>query len=181
MQTHVKLGPSEGFLNIYGLSHADNDSLVVSYSIQISETLHYCLFLHGDSIPRTQISHILKSDTFTTVSQVVNTAVYMNNKSDQEVTADEHIEFGIQHLTLALTEMDESKARKLSFLLEQLELALKPTMSRRYSPSLVITAMSWKTTSPALYSQMLRAGILTLPSLRWSHLTYRGVHINCYT
>ena len=62
--------------------------LVASYSIQISKTLHYSLFLCGDSIPRTQISYILKSDTFTTLSQVVNAAVYIN-KTNQEVTNDE--------------------------------------------------------------------------------------------
>ena len=48
--TNVKMQSSGDCLNIYGLSHAENDCLVISYSIQISSTLHYCLFLYGSSV-----------------------------------------------------------------------------------------------------------------------------------
>ncbi len=106
--TNVKMESSGNCLNIFGLSHAENDGLMVSYNIQISSTLHYCLFLDGNSLPQAEISHILNNDTFTTVSQVINAVAFMNNKASQENTADEHIELGIQHLGVARSKGQET-------------------------------------------------------------------------
>ncbi len=59
----------------------------------------------------------------------------------------------------------ETEERKMSFLVEQLSLAQVPPKQRRYSPDLLAAATMWKTTSPALYKQLLLENVLSIPSI----------------
>jgi len=61
---------------------------------------------------------------------------------------------------------DEEQARKLAFLTEQIELTAKEPNARRYSPSLLVIAAVWRTTSPALYKQIKESDMLTLPRVK---------------
>jgi hypothetical protein len=77
----------------------------------------------------------------------------------------------IGHCILKLTKIlegpqviDESKGKKISFLIEQLQLANQTVHSRRYSTNFLWSAISWLKTSPVLYKLLIEDGLLTLPS-----------------
>jgi len=59
---------------------------------------------------------------------------------------------------------DDSAQMKINFALEQIKLSLKPVMARRYSSSLLASAVLWQKTSPALYHQLRSEDYLCLPS-----------------
>ena len=62
-------------------------------------------------------------------------------------------------------EEDEINARKLSFITEQLSLILKKPQNRRYSKNMILTAIILQSHSTACYESLLKADILTLPSV----------------
>jgi hypothetical protein len=78
----------------------------------------------------------------------------------------EAIEFVSALLQSLLPDLDEEMQKKMSFLLEQLELLQKTPKQRRYTSFLLATAMMWQMTSPALYNQLLGEHIITLPCVR---------------
>ena len=59
---------------------------------------------------------------------------------------------------------DDSANLKICFALEQIKLSLKPVMARRYSSSLLASAVLWHKTSPALYHQLRSEDYFCLPS-----------------
>ena len=65
-----------------------------------------------------------------------------------------------------ISDLDDEKQKKLAFLLEQLEHLPKQPRQRRYSPSLLSSAITWQLTSPALYKQLLNDNFLSLPSIQ---------------
>lgn len=62
--------------------------------------------------------------------------------------------------------LDDTKAQKLNFLVQQLSFIDQPPGPRNpYPPSLLTTAIMWKATSTAGYKTILKDEVLTLPSL----------------
>jgi hypothetical protein len=59
---------------------------------------------------------------------------------------------------------DESRLKKICFLVEQLKLANQNSHKRRYTTNFLWTAITWLKTSPVLYKLLLQDGLLTLPS-----------------
>ena len=65
-----------------------------------------------------------------------------------------------------LKSSDDADNKTVLFIIEQLELMLKEPKGRRYSPSLLAMACLLHNTSPACYRQMLKDGVIALPSKR---------------
>jgi hypothetical protein len=75
-------------------------------------------------------------------------------------------------------EISQDVEKKLSFLIEQLNLATCPT-NRRYSPNLLATASMWLSNSPSLYKQLLAEGFLSLPAIRHLKRISQALSVEC--
>ena len=72
---------------------------------------------------------------------------YHDNATEhKEETLEQVIHDFCQEMS-GLTVEDEVVARKISFALKQLHLAMQPTQARRYSKDLVVLASIWKVTA----------------------------------
>jgi hypothetical protein len=63
-------------------------------------------------------------------------------------------------------ELEGQQKLKITFLVEQLDLAITPLSKRKFSTSLLATSLLWKQSSPALYRRILSDDLLSLPSIR---------------
>ena len=77
------------------------------------------------------------------------------------------VNMAINCLNTALTNLDDAneKARKISFIVEQLELAKKKKFGRQYSPQLTIFSYMVQAASTASYNVILDENVLSLPSV----------------
>jgi hypothetical protein len=116
-------------------------------------------------LPLGKISHVVKTK-FSLSSEVLNTLVFLNNLTEASIPSMDKIKFACTLLESLLMDLDEDQEKKLSFILEQLEMLQKSPKQRRYPSFLIASAMMWQMTSPALYNQLLGEGFLTLPSVR---------------
>jgi hypothetical protein len=127
--------------------------------------VHLLFRCQGVPLSRAKLSHITTS-RFSRASEVLNSVVFLNNLAEASLPSSSVIEFAMTILESALPDMDEEMQKKMSFLLEQMDLCLKGPKQRRYSAFLLATAMMWRMTSPALYKQLLGEGIFSLPCVR---------------
>lgn len=100
-------------------------------------------------------------------SEVLTAVVFLNNLSTASLPPKDTVEFACTILESMLPDLEEESHKKLTFLMEQLQLVLKGPKQRRYSSFILTTAMMWQMTSPALYNQILSETVLTLPSVRY--------------
>ena len=141
------------------------------FYLVIEEDLSFSCALHGNLIPYQTLSHI-SGNIVTSFNAVSNILAFIQSMSiDEEETTvrSEKIKLCILSFTESLSRFyvqDEECARKLSFLLEQLNLVFTSPHQRRYSKHLLILATLWKTTSRSLYNCILQDKVLTLPSTR---------------
>ena len=84
---------------------------------------------------------------------------FLENLSDFDI-----IKYCVSLLNEKIPELDEEIAPKVNFAAEQLKLAITPLRARRYSPTILTTTVLWKMTSSALYKQVHKEGILTIPA-----------------
>ncbi len=151
----------------------ENDSLIyfglawdetipkISFSL-VSSSLAFALSCNGASISSNRVKHIVESCKLAMYSSISNILAYLKARYESPELSTEEL---IQQCAERLGEIDMSAVTpKLVFLKEQLMLSTKPKFSRRYSGDLLATAALWKTTSPALYKQLLAEDLLTLPN-----------------
>ena len=119
-------------------------------------------------VPKRRVSHILKSEKITSLSQVLNLAAFLKNLSEEGAPMTDKIKNCTDQLEELLPTLDEKFQARVSFIMEQLLLSTKEPRQRRYSSFLLATTATWLTTSTATYKQMLRDDVLCLPSI--SHL-----------
>ena len=117
------------------------------------------------------VEHITPNLKIERLTDVTNILAFLNSFADSRQQKHFGLEDSIEQLNSAI-QNDQSlsvkTAQKLSFLVDQLQLALQPSKSRRYRANYLWTCIKWLKTSPALYKQVLEEGLFTLPSI--SHL-----------
>jgi hypothetical protein len=97
---------------------------------------------------------------------VLNTIAFLKNVDPVLPPADV-IDFVSLQLAELLPDVDEAQQRRLSFIIEQLDMCLTAPKGRRYSPFLIACATMWLTTSTALYNQLIQEDLFCLPSVRY--------------
>jgi hypothetical protein len=110
------------------------------------------------------VAHITGLPQIGKCSDVLNILAFLKTSAEERVSTSNVIEFCVTLLEEAAHDADDSLARKLSFISEQLSLATKGVYQRRYSSLLLANAVLWDNTSPALYRQLVAEDILCLPS-----------------
>jgi hypothetical protein len=150
-----------------GVSFNDDGKPKFKYSLTIEENLEIKIFSQDFLVPATKVSHITQSGKIERLSDISNILAFLNNFSDMPADSIDVINHCVLKLTKLLEDsqnIDEVKAKKISFLVEQLRLANQRTHTRRYSTSFLWAAIGWLKTSPVLYKFMSEDGFLTLPS-----------------
>lgn len=120
-------------------------------------------------VPNTVVAHLVPDQKIRLCSQLLNLLSTVKSFSEDFGVHPQALTSLVDHFKEKASQLilDESKARKLNFLLDQLALtASSNKKQRRYSADLLACCALWQTTSPALYRQMLNEDILCLPSIR---------------
>ncbi len=142
----------------------DSEAMKIQYYLEISSTLDYSMAVGSCKIPVRQVSHINKGDKIKTFSAVSDILLFLKGTDETKGKRFLHM-VGETFQEVAEKEEDHTTRKKLLFLSEQLSLVLSPKKGRKYSSDLLAAAVMWKTTSTALYKQLLREDCLTLPSI----------------
>ncbi len=139
----------------------------VKYSLTITSDLCFSLSCMGVTVPNQRVSHIIEKDTLGTLSSVSNILAYLKSLCGKD--SEDDSTSVLQLCADMLGEIDLSGLKagpKIMFLREQLILSTLPSNRRRYSSDMLIASSLWKATSPALYKQLIREDMLTLPSIQ---------------
>lgn len=140
----------------------DSEFVMRSYVIVHSD-LNFVAFKNGVRCEEQEYqSHMQFSRQVLKFSDFLNLLAFLN--SDVTMCP---IRYAVSLLEDYLQNMeeDEINARKLSFITEQLSLILKKPQNRRYSKNMILTAIILQSHSTACYESLLKADILTLPSV----------------
>jgi len=92
---------------------------------------------------------------------------FWKNRAEEVLDPSDKISNAIQLMDEAKGEIDEKQCKKLEFLIEQIKLTLKEPKSRRYFPSLIATAATWKMTSLAFCNHVPYWGKRFRPYIAW--------------
>ena len=155
------------------MSFNEDHKPFLSYSLTISDKLSFLLVSNDVILPNKIVDHITHSHTLERQSDVHNLLAFLKsyNQDQNQSKSNDTILFCVKKLK-EITEERETVSdeahKKISFLVEQLELAATPLCSRKYSPTLLCTAITWSKMSSSFYRQLLSDSCLSLPST--SHL-----------
>ena len=158
---------SENKVAFYCLTENDDGRPMVKYSLVITQDLRFSMWSNETKVPTNKVAHVCKGNVLSSWSSVLNILTFLRNISEQKSTPpDINIEHCVSILSKVIPEIEDEKLmKKVSFLKEQLELSMKHKNGRRYSSDILACAVLWHNVSPALYRQILKEDILTLPSV----------------
>ncbi len=141
----------------------------LGFSLTVFDSLEFRLVCGDLILSPSKVNHITKKNILERNSDIYNILAFLNSYSKEKANSKDTIENCISKLKNCLeeTENDVPLSNKLSFIIEQLELANCSKHTRRYSTSFVWSAISWMKSSPALYRQLISEGMMTLPSISY--------------
>ncbi len=147
------------------ISFDDGGKAKFRFTLTIKKNLEFLMFCNESPVPASRVSHITKSKNIQRLSDIHNLLAFLNSSSDISPESETVVnECEIRLAKVLEGENDDSKRKKLTFVVEQLRLLRKTTKSRRYSSGFLWSALTWMKTSPALYNLMTEDGFFTLPS-----------------
>lgn len=133
---------------------------LVVRSLTIYQDLRYQMHVSGREMSTSATAHLVRNtERFQTTSEVLNVLAFLKAQPLEECTMTSCLE-----LLQKLAEDDTTDCRVFSvFAVEQLRLRTCPRTARKYSPSLLGTAVIWSRTSPQLYEELRNSGLFILP------------------
>ena len=137
----------------------------ISKYLRIEADLSFSMAVGGRILKNASVGHIT-SDRIQRLSDVANILAWLDTLAIPNQNSHEKVklltESFVEHMNCF--EVTEEVSRKMSFLMEQLQLAVGS--KKNYSKDLLVLSMVWKATSTSLYKAILSDGILSLPSIR---------------
>ena len=164
-----------------GFTFAELDDKLIIYSIRCDRSVpkivasltlttdhSVSVAVDGQLVPASQYTDLIGTKV-KHISQLLNLLVRIKNwiQEPLEKSEDFFIETAIDNLRSALARFDDTesdKYRKVTFIVEQLDLACKNKHSRQYTPQLIILSYLISAASSAAYKFLLDENILSLPS-----------------
>ena len=98
----------------------------IAFYLQIGADLSFEAWCNDVHIAGARLCHIATSK-FSRASEVLNTIIFLKNLAKSSPPADSTIEFAITLLEVILHDLNDDMQKKMSFLLEQLNLITKQT------------------------------------------------------
>ena len=164
----IQMLKGDNKLTLYSLAENDLGRPFVKYSLVVKEDLQFSMFCGEVKMPQSKVAHLCSKNAVKSFEGFLNILSNLRISSNENIAPPRDI---IEHcfslLNDAIPELEEEIAPKISFAAEQLKLALKSSRGRRYSPTLLTTCVLWKMTSPALYKQIDKEGVLSIPSPKY--------------
>ena len=181
-----------------GYTIAVVDQALLVYLLQINNELPHIrasilvkcdhslvLSMDGKTIPSSQFSDIIPR-RLKLLSQLVNLMARVKGWCDEPQTRSQEmlIRMAIECLDMCVRQQSENKeetddndnSRKISFIVEQLELLTKRKYGRVYSPQLTILSYIIQSASTAAYTALRDEDVLCLPSATTLRKVTRRVH-----
>ncbi len=154
----------------FAMSTKREDPLHLVYSLSVFDDLSFDMTVLEEKVPMKKVYHLLESGQLTLTS-ISNILALLKNVAEAKSTMEflpDYVNRCCERM-INLAENDSELSKKIGFLSEQLQLAMRSKVHRRYSKDLLACSVMWENTSPSLYKQMVSEGFLTLPSVRRMH------------
>jgi hypothetical protein len=170
----------DGLLLIYRLQ-VDNCVPAIRASIAIRSDLSFLCTVDKKQIPAKHFSDLV-SGSIQSISQLMNVMArvkaWCDDVSSQPQTL--LLEVALKCLEEYLTTLDDTSDnhRRISFVVEQLNLGTKNKYARHYSPELIIFSYLLHSSSPSAYTTLLEQTVVCLPSVKTLSKVTRQVNSN---
>ena len=161
------------------MSSSEDEGLQIVFSVLIAESLAVSVFIKHVKIRVAEFQDFIHDGKLRSSHDLVNLLAAIKSRAASFHTDPCNLEHFLKKIEDFEGYENPEQELKVAFALEQLNLALKPKMGRRYSPDMLSCALQWMKTSPALYRQLLDEGLLTLPSV--NHLQKISTALNVET
>ena len=140
------------------------------FTLTVNELLSFSLTSNEVSVPTGLVKHIVPNNFIERHSDVFNILAFIRSYSESDAKSEDIIQDCIQKMSSSkdLQNNSHQDAPKIKFLIQQLQLAMLPAQSRRFSPDFLWTCIRWMKTSSTLYDALIKENLLCLPSS--SHL-----------
>src|SRR6218665_4071868 len=151
-------------------------------SITVKADLSVVVAIEEKIIPASQLKDLV-SGSLTRMSQIINLMARVKTFCSEIPTRSLEllVHMAVECLKAALANIDDSqspKHRKLSFIVEQLQLIVKHKLSRKYSPQLIVMCFIVYAASKAAYTVLRDENILEIPSISTLRKVTRRVNIS---
>ncbi len=148
-------------------------------AIRVQEDLSIKMALNGVPFPMQKARHLLDGKLqISSATSLGNLLALLKSKvRDDEESVQATVQYCAERIE-DLRPTSQVQQQKLSFLQEQLLLAVIPEKGRKYSSGLLAAAAIWKTTSPALYQKLVKEQLFTLPSTKHLHKLMRPLKVD---
>ncbi|XP_043198377.1 uncharacterized protein LOC122368484 [Amphibalanus amphitrite] len=134
---------------------------VIVRNLTIYSDLRFRLYAAGSELPTLRAADLTSvPGSFETTTEVLNVLAFLKAQS----LKDGNVMTALHFLQKISTDDAAGSCGTFGeFAAEQLQLRLSPAKRRRYSTTLMSTAVVWSRTSPRLYEDMRSSGLLVLP------------------
>ena len=123
----------EGKLTLYCLVENDEGRPFVKYSMIVREDLQFSMWCREVPIAKARVAHLCKNNVVHSYEGFLNMLTNLRVMSETDVPPPKDtVKYCASLLTEAVQELDELVAPKISFVVEQLKLALKPPRGKLY-------------------------------------------------
>ena len=156
--TMIRDGEKVVFMSI---ACTDDKKVKILYSLIVYKDLSFAMQGAKDKrVSLSQVHHICSGKQLETMSQVSNIVAFLKNQSGP--TEPDSLQDYIKEFkaNISNVDLDSTTSRKISFAIEQMEMANQRPKGRRYSTALLSVCVLWERTSPALYKQILGEDLL---------------------
>lgn len=142
----------------------------VMFQLTVYQDLSFSMEVQNTTCPSSIIASVTREEHIRYLWEIPNILAVLKNAGEnfyEDGNSLKQVIVDFQNKVARLTIQDNETEKKIGFLLEQLSLAIQSKHSRKYSSDILACGSMWKATSPALYNQILREGLLTLPTVSW--------------
>jgi hypothetical protein len=140
---------------------------MVKFCMKVFPSLAYELWCREETVSLKYLGVTHLSENLTFCSQVTELLNFLSRQYDQGII--ENTLSDEEFILDIVNQLEEkfSDNKKIGFLAEQLSLVFQKPNGRRYSSCLLAMTCMWEITSPALYKQICRDEVLTLPHYKY--------------
>lgn len=172
--SHCFIFMSDQNSDFYLLMHVMNNIPNVIASIQVNNDMTFILRYDSYVIDIDSYSPLMKfPHKVCCFTDFLNLMAFLKAKKEMSSSTSDSVSLlrsviksFIEIVDQHLKGLDRPAIKRLSFLCEQLQLAVTDDNLRRYSNDLYVSSLLWYTSSPACYRLIQESGSISLPSIR---------------
>ncbi len=164
---------SDNDSDFYLLMRTENSIPHLAASVQVNNDMTIILRYENYKIDVDSYSSFMKfPHKMCCFTDLLNIMSFLKAKAESSASKDSFsflkslIDNFVEIVDKHLSELESPVSKSISFLCEQLQLAVTSDNLRRYSNDLYVSSLLWYTSSPACYKLIRESGSMFLPSVR---------------